>query len=111
MFLCVGGLQILGRSDAGHLGSLRVSNTAYCLAAPIPPVSLLPAVAARSLNGLLALNSLVPASAIRGGGEADRLPTAHTCFNHMLLPTYTGKEALRQRLEMALENAEGFGLM
>jgi ubiquitin-protein ligase E3 A len=45
------------------------------------------------------------------GGDADRLPTAHTCFNHMLLPSYTSKERLQQRLLMALDNAEGFGLM
>ncbi len=47
----------------------------------------------------------------RMGGDPDRLPTAHTCFNHLLLPSYSSREALHQRLEMALENAEGFGLM
>ena len=45
------------------------------------------------------------------GGDPDRLPTAHTCFNHLLLPHYTSKETLRLRLECALDNAEGFGLM
>jgi hypothetical protein len=47
----------------------------------------------------------------RMGGEPDRLPTAHTCFNHLLLPSYTSREVLRVRLLMALENAEGFGLL
>lgn len=47
----------------------------------------------------------------RMGGDGDRLPTAHTCFNHLLLPQYSSKEVLRQRLECALDNAEGFGLM
>jgi ubiquitin-protein ligase E3 A len=45
------------------------------------------------------------------GGENDRLPTAHTCFNHLLLPQYSSKQSLQQRLEVAIENAEGFGLM
>ena len=33
------------------------------------------------------------------------------CFNHLLLPGYHSKESLRGRLEMALENSEGFGLL
>ncbi|KIY91897.1 ubiquitin-protein ligase E3 A [Monoraphidium neglectum] len=45
------------------------------------------------------------------GGHSDRLPTAHTCFNHLLLPVYRDKETLRARLLLAIENAEGFGLM
>ena len=36
------------------------------------------------------LASLQPPLVIsRNGGGADRLPTAHTCFNHLLLPAYT----------------------
>ena len=31
--------------------------------------------------------------------------------SRLLFPQYTGREALRQRLECALDNAEGFGLM
>ncbi|KAI0419414.1 hypothetical protein F5X98DRAFT_77424 [Xylaria grammica] len=41
-------------------------------------------------------------------GEA-RLPTSYTCYGHLLLPEYRDKEVLRQRLSMAVENAEGFG--
>jgi ubiquitin-protein ligase E3 A len=47
----------------------------------------------------------------RNGDEDSRLPTAHTCFNHLLLPAYSNREVLRARLLLALENAEGFGLM
>eukprot|EP00878_Enallax_costatus_P019059 GHUV01020096.1.p1 GENE.GHUV01020096.1~~GHUV01020096.1.p1 ORF type:complete len:379 (+),score=90.25 GHUV01020096.1:952-2088(+) len=47
----------------------------------------------------------------RNGSEDSRLPTAHTCFNHLLLPAYRDKETLRQRLLLAIENAEGFGLL
>jgi len=39
-----------------------------------------------------------------------RLPSAHTCFNTLLLPTYSSQEELRKALLMAIENTEGFGL-
>ncbi|KAJ1478636.1 hypothetical protein T484DRAFT_1629602, partial [Baffinella frigidus] len=47
----------------------------------------------------------------RNGPDSDRLPTAHTCFNHLLLPEYTDKEKLRRCLMTAINNSEGFGLM
>ncbi|KAH6843118.1 hypothetical protein B0I37DRAFT_212368 [Chaetomium sp. MPI-CAGE-AT-0009] len=48
----------------------------------------------------------------RNGEEEDpagRLPTSYTCYGTLLLPEYKDKEMLRQRLGMALENAQGFG--
>lgn len=43
-------------------------------------------------------------------GAADRLPTAHTCFNQLDLLEYPSKEQLRERLLTALhEGSEGFG--
>ncbi len=42
-------------------------------------------------------------------GEHGHLPTAYTCYGTLLLPEYKDKEALRERLAMALENAQGFG--
>jgi len=47
----------------------------------------------------------------RAGPDSDRLPTAHTCFNHLLLPEYSSEEKLRDRLLVAISNAEGFGLI
>lgn len=47
----------------------------------------------------------------KNGGESDLLPTSHTCFNHLLLPEYSGKEKLKRLLELALDNATGFGLI
>ncbi|KAJ5077046.1 e3 ubiquitin-protein ligase hectd2-related [Anaeramoeba ignava] len=47
----------------------------------------------------------------RNGPDSDRLPTAHTCFNHLLLPEYTSKEKLREKLETAIKNSEGFGML
>ncbi|MCO5611487.1 hypothetical protein L7F22_065740 [Adiantum nelumboides] len=46
----------------------------------------------------------------RNDGETDRLPTAHTCFNVLLLPEYKSKEKLENRLKLAISNATGFGL-
>lgn len=47
----------------------------------------------------------------RNGEDSDRLPTAHTCFNVLLLPEYSTLEKLRNRLLKAISNAKGFGLM
>ncbi|EXA47710.1 hypothetical protein FOVG_04733 [Fusarium oxysporum f. sp. pisi HDV247] len=50
---------------------------------------------------------------IQKNGEEDgtggHLPTAYTCYGTLLLPEYRDKEVLRERLGMALENAQGFG--
>ncbi|GLE00692.1 hypothetical protein PINS_up009480 [Pythium insidiosum] len=46
----------------------------------------------------------------RNGPDSDRLPTAHTCFNHLLLPEYSTREKLKDRLLLAINQAEGFGL-
>ena len=47
----------------------------------------------------------------KAGGEPGRLPTASTCFNVLLLPLYASKDDLERALLLALDNAEGFGLM
>jgi len=47
----------------------------------------------------------------RHGPDSDRLPQAHTCFNHLLLPEYSTKEKIRDRLLAAINNAEGFGML
>lgn len=47
----------------------------------------------------------------RNGVEpTERLPTAHTCFNLLLLPEYGSAEKLEHMLVTAMHNAEGFGL-
>lgn len=40
-----------------------------------------------------------------------RLPTAHTCFNVLLLPEYSSQEKLDERLSKAINYAEGFGMI
>ena len=47
----------------------------------------------------------------RNGPDTDRLPTAHTCFNHLLLPQYESAEKLGRLLRLAIGNAVGFGLV
>jgi ubiquitin-protein ligase E3 A len=47
----------------------------------------------------------------RHGGDTDRLPTAHTCFNHLLLPDYKNKDKLETLLKKAITNSTGFGML
>ena len=47
----------------------------------------------------------------RAGEDSDRLPSAHTCFNHLLLPDYSSKQKLQDKLYKAISNSEGFGLI
>uniref|UniRef100_A0A4W5QL68 HECT-type E3 ubiquitin transferase n=1 Tax=Hucho hucho TaxID=62062 RepID=A0A4W5QL68_9TELE len=42
--------------------------------------------------------------------STDWLPISHTCFNQICLPTYKNKKELKQKLTIAISNAEGFGL-
>eukprot|EP00439_Symbiodinium_sp_Y106_P070479 s98_g12.t1 len=47
----------------------------------------------------------------RNGDEpTERLPTAHTCFNLLLLPEYGSEAKLERMITTAMHNAEGFGL-
>ncbi|KAI7897747.1 uncharacterized protein BX663DRAFT_490671 [Cokeromyces recurvatus] len=47
----------------------------------------------------------------RNGPDSDRLPTALTCFSRLLLPEYSTRQKLRDRLITAIENTKGFGLV
>ncbi|UJR25736.1 hypothetical protein I4U23_007086 [Adineta vaga] len=38
------------------------------------------------------------------------LPMSHTCFNQLLLPPYPTREILKEKLLLAIENCEGFGI-
>uniref|UniRef100_A0A8P4GH37 HECT-type E3 ubiquitin transferase n=1 Tax=Dicentrarchus labrax TaxID=13489 RepID=A0A8P4GH37_DICLA len=41
-------------------------------------------------------------------GTREKLPRAHTCFNRLDLPPYESFEELREKLHIAIENAQGF---
>ena len=59
------------------------------------------------INGLGSLIITVS----RWGPDSDKLPTAHTCFNHLLIPDYQNKDKLKKNLTIAISNSEGFGLV
>ncbi|XP_026674769.1 ubiquitin-protein ligase E3A isoform X1 [Ceratina calcarata] len=47
----------------------------------------------------------------RHGPDSDRLPTAHTCYNVLLLPDYSTIEKLQDRLLKAINYSKGFGML
>lgn len=59
------------------------------------------------LGGLSKLKLVIA----RNGPDSDRLPTAHTCFNVLLLPEYSSKEKLKDRLVKAINYSKGFGML
>ncbi|PGH14304.1 hypothetical protein AJ79_03126 [Helicocarpus griseus UAMH5409] len=46
----------------------------------------------------------------RNGTDDSRLPTSLTCFGRLLLPEYSSRDVLEEKLDKALENARGFGV-
>jgi hypothetical protein len=46
-----------------------------------------------------------------GGSDTNQLPSAHTCFNNLILPNYKNKELLKKNLHIAINYSEGFGLI
>lgn len=46
----------------------------------------------------------------RNGPDTEKLPTAHTCFNVLLLPEYSCKQKLKEKLLKAIQYSRGFGL-
>ena len=59
------------------------------------------------IKGLGNLNFVIS----RNGTDESRLPSAHTCFNHLLLPEYRAKERLKQQLLKAVMDTEGFHII
>ncbi|VDN02113.1 unnamed protein product [Thelazia callipaeda] len=46
----------------------------------------------------------------RNGDDKERLPTAHTCYNVLLLPDYANLEITKERITKAISYSRGFGL-
>ena len=46
-----------------------------------------------------------------GGSDLNQLPTAHTCFNNLILPDYKNKEKMKKAIHTAINYSEGFGLI
>jgi ubiquitin-protein ligase E3 A len=58
------------------------------------------------IGGLAEVRLLVQ----RAGPDSDLLPTSSTCFHALLLPQYATKQKMKEKLQLALSNAVGFGL-
>uniref|UniRef100_A0A9J8A9T9 HECT-type E3 ubiquitin transferase n=1 Tax=Cyprinus carpio carpio TaxID=630221 RepID=A0A9J8A9T9_CYPCA len=57
-------------------------------------------------------NTLCPSFQIIAAPTHSTLPTAHTCFNQLCLPTYDSYEELHKLLKLAIsEGSEGFGML
>ncbi|RAL67255.1 hypothetical protein DID88_008021 [Monilinia fructigena] len=46
---------------------------------------------------------------MRNGSTDEHLPSSYTCFQNLLLPNYSSREILKERFDIALEHAKGFG--
>ena len=53
----------------------------------------------------------LPITISNGGSDLNQLPSAHTCFNNLILPDYKNKEKLKKALLTAINYSEGFGLI
>ena len=53
----------------------------------------------------------LPITISNGGSDTEQLPSAHTCFNNLILPDYKNKEKLKQKIQNAINYSEGFGLI
>ncbi len=58
------------------------------------------------IGGLGKLSLLIQ----RAGPDSNSLPTSSTCFNTLLLPEYSSKAKLKERLMKAISECQGFGL-
>ena len=57
------------------------------------------------INGLSSLPFTISRNA-----NIIELPSAHTCFNHLILPDYQNKELMKNKILTAINYSEGFGL-
>ncbi|MEE6528711.1 hypothetical protein FKM82_017180 [Ascaphus truei] len=57
-------------------------------------------------------SALCPSFQIIASPAHSALPTAHTCFNQLCLPTYDSYEEMHKMLKLAIsEGCEGFGML
>lgn len=48
---------------------------------------------------------------VRMGRDSEQLPTSSTCFGKLYLPEYRDKEKMTRKLQLAIQNAKGFGVV
>lgn len=59
------------------------------------------------VGGTRALNLVI----MKNGCDTDRMPSSQTCFNTLLLPEYSSRDKLREKLGKAIDMTAGFFLM
>lgn len=59
------------------------------------------------VNGLKSLKFYI----IKEEGDDKKLPSSHTCFNQLCMPVYSSKDILRDKLQTAIDNSTGFGMV
>jgi len=60
------------------------------------------------IGGIKALTFVIQR---HGGPDTEQVPTAVTCYNTLLLPQYDTNTKLRNKLTIAINNFQGFGLI
>lgn len=50
-------------------------------------------------------------SIVRSGSDTQMLPTSSTCFGKLMLPEYESKKKMASKLELAIQNSKGFGVV
>jgi hypothetical protein len=48
---------------------------------------------------------------VRSGDDTEMLPTSSTCFGKLMLPQYVSRDKMRGKLELAIQNCRGFGVV
>ncbi len=59
------------------------------------------------VGGLSSLKFIIE----RHTSDSDMLPSSRTCSNLLLIPEYSSKDKLKQKLLLAIQHKEGFGLI
>ncbi|KAI9845107.1 MAG: hypothetical protein M1837_005111 [Sclerophora amabilis] len=105
-------LQQTARYEDGYSASHRVIREFWSI------VKTYSAEKRRDLLEFVTASDRVPANGVgsilfviqRNGPDSERVPTSLTCFGRLLLPEYSSKKKLKEKLRLALENGKGFGV-
>jgi E3 ubiquitin-protein ligase HECTD2 len=62
------------------------------------------------VGGITEMNFKISKLPFPNQTKTEILPMAHTCFNQLLLPPYKSRRKLKDKLLVAINNAEGFGM-
>ena len=61
-------------------------------------------------SALIGSNGAVQPFSLERYGLPTMLPRSHTCFNRLDLPPYRSRQELEEKLTIAIEETEGFGI-